>query len=174
MALTGTIRAFGLRDIKLTPLPSGTQVDLPYAMTMTFKEVLTQGELRGDDATVAINAFTDKCEWELEAGAISLEAWALITGRSITLTGTTPNQINTYSGKAGDAYPYFKIYGKSLGDVADDVHVKILKAKCTGGIEGEFKDGQFWMTKCSGVAVDNGTAIFQVVQNETATTLPSS
>jgi len=174
MALTGTIRAFGLRDIKLTPLPSGTQVDLPYAMTMTFKEVLTQGELRGDDATQAINAFTDKCEWELEAGAISLEAWALITGRSITLSGTTPNQVNTYAAAAGDAYPYFKIYGKSLGDSADDVHVKILKAKCTGGLEGEFKDAQFWVTKCSGVAITNGTAIFQVVQNETATNLPTS
>lgn len=174
MALTGTIRAFGLRDIKLTPLPSGTQVDLPYAMTMTFKEILTQGEMRGDDSTVAIVAFTDKCEWELEAGAISLEAWALVTGRSITLTGTTPNQTNTYSAVAGDDYPYFKIYGKSLGDGADDVHVKILKAKCTGGVEGEFKDGQFWVTKCSGVAIDNGTAIFQVVQNETAAALASS
>jgi hypothetical protein len=175
MALTGTIRAFGLRDVKITPLPSGTQVDLPNAMTMTFVERLTSGELRGDDATQAVVAMTDAVEWELEAGAISLEAWAAMTGRTITLTGTTPNQVNTYTANAGDVYPYFKIYGKSVGDGADDVHVKINKAKCTGGIEGEFKDGEFWVTKCSGIAIDPGaTGIYDVVQNETATTLPAS
>lgn len=173
MALTGTIRAFGLRDLKVVKLPGTTVVDLPNAMTMTFKERLTSGELRGDDATQAVVAITDAAEWELEAGAISLEAWAAMTGRSITLTGTTPNQVNTYTAEAGDVYPYFKIYGKSVGDGADDVHVLIWKAKCTGGVEGEFKDGEFWVTKCSGIAVDDGTnGIYDVVQNETAAALP--
>lgn len=175
MALTGTIRAFGLRDLKVVQLPSGAVVDLPNAMTMTFKERLTSGELRGDDATQAVVAITDAVEWELETGAISLEAWAAMTGRTITLTGTTPNQINTYTGSAGDVYPYFKIYGKSVGDGADDVHVKIWKAKATDGIEGEFKDGEFWITKAGGIAVDDGTnGIYDIVQNETATTLPAS
>lgn len=175
MALTGTIRAFGLRDLKVAKLPGGAVVDLPNALTLTFKERLTSGELRGDDATQAVVAITDAAEWEIEAGAISLEAWAAITGRTITLTGTTPNQINTYGAAAGDVYPYFKIYGKSVGDGADDVHVKIWKAKATEGIEGEFKDGEFWMTKCAGIAVDDGTnGIYDVVQNETATTLPAS
>lgn len=175
MALTGTIRAFGIRDIKVVPLPSGSPVDLPYAQTMTFKERLTSGEFRGDDATQAVVALTDALEWELEAGSISLEAWAAMTGRSVALTGTTPNQTNTITASAGDVYPYFKIYGKSVGDGADDVHVLIYKAKCTGGIEGEFKDGEFWVTKCSGIAVDDGTnGIFDIVQNETADDLPTS
>ena len=173
MALTGTIRAFGLRDLKVVKLPGTTVVDLPYAMTMTFKERLTSGELRGDDATKAVVAITDAVEWELEAGAISLEAWAAMTGRTVALTGTAPSQVNTFTASAGDVYPYFKVYGKSVGDGADDVHVLIWKAKCTGGIEGEFKDGEFWVTKCSGIAVDDGTnGIFDIVQNETAAALP--
>lgn len=173
MALTGTIRAFGLRDLKVVKLPGTTVVDLPYAMTMTFRERLTSGELRGDDATQAVVAITDAVEWELEAGAISLEAWAAMTGRTVALTGTTPSQVNTFTASAGDVYPYFKVYGKSVGDGADDVHVLIWKAKCTGGIEGEFKDGEFWVTKCSGIAVDDGTnGIFDIVQNETAAALP--
>jgi len=175
MALTGTIRAFGLRDLKVAALPSGAVVDLPYALTLTFKERLTSGELRGDDATVAVVAITDAAEWEIEAGAISLEAWAAMTGRTVALTGTTPSQVNTYTAEAGDVYPYFKIYGKSVGDGIDDVHVKIWKAKATEGIEGEFKDGEFWMTKCAGIAVDDNTnGIYDVVQNETAADLPAS
>ena len=175
MALTGTIRAFGLRDLKVVKLPGTTVVDLPYAMTMTFKERLTSGELRGDDATKAVVAITDAVEWELEAGAISLEAWAAMTGRTVALTGTTPSQVNTFTASAGDVYPYFKVYGKSVGDGADDVHVKIWKAKATGGIEGEFKDGEFWVTKASGVAVDDGSnGLYDIVQNETAASLPAS
>ena len=175
MALTGLIKPFGLRDIKVLPFPTGSAVDLPYGMTMTFKEVLTSGELRGDDATQAIVAITDKLEWELEAGGISLEAWAVLTGRTITAAGTTPSQTNTITANAGDVYPYFKLYGKSVGDGTDDVHILIQKAKCTGAIEGEFKDGEFWVTKASGVAVDDGSnGVYDIVQNETSTALPSS
>lgn len=175
MALVGSVKPFGIRDIKITNLAGTTQVDLPNAQTMTFTERLTTGEMRGDDATQAVVAFTDALEWELEAGGISLEAYALMTGRTITLSGTTPNQVNTLAGNAGDVYPYFKIYGKSQGDGADDIHVKILKAKLTGGFEGEFKDGEFWVTKCSGIAVDPGAGnLFEIIQNESATTLPTT
>lgn len=175
MALTGTIRAFGLRDIKITNIGGTTQVDLPNAMTLTVKERVVSGELHGDDAVQAIVSFSDAVEWELEAGGISLEAYAMMTGRSVALTGTTPNQVNTLTVNAGDTYPYFKIYGKSMGDGTDDIHVKINKAKLTAAIEGQFKDGEFYVTKCSGVAVDPGaTSTLDIIQNETATTLPTS
>ena len=174
MALTGTTRPFGLRQITVVPLPSGTAVALPAAMTLSFKEALTSGELRGNDATVSVVAITDKVEWELEAGGISLEAIKVMTGRTITLTGTTPNQINTVLARAGDTYPWFKIYGKSVGDGADDVHVLIYKAKLTDGLEGEFKDGEFFIQACSGIAVDDGSKLYEIVQNETATTVPAS
>jgi hypothetical protein len=175
MALVGALKPFGLRDLKITNLAGTTQVDLPNAQTLTFTERLTQGEMRGDDATQAVVAFTDALEWELEAGGISLEAYALMTGRTIALTGTTPNQVNTLLAQAGDVYPYFKIYGKSQGDGADDIHVKINKAKLTGGIEGEFADGEFFVTKCSGIAVDPGAgALYEVIQNETADDLPAT
>ena len=48
------------------------------------------------------------------------------------------------------------------------------RQKATGGIEGEFKDGEFWVTKCSGIAVDDSTnGVFDIVQNETAADLPA-
>ena len=168
-------KPFGLRDIKLTNIGGTTQVDLPSAQKMTFSERLTSGELRGDDVTKSIVAITDALEWELEAGGISLEAYAIMTGRTLVSAGTTPSRTVTMTAVAGDNYPYFKIYGKSVGDIStDDIHVLVYKAKLTSPLEGEFSDTNFFVTKCAGVAIDNGTKIFDIVQNETAAALPTA
>ena len=174
MPLVGTLRPMGLRDIKLTPIPAGTQVDLPAVQTLKFTERLTSAELRGDDATVAVSASTDAIEWEMSAGGLSLEAIKVMTGRVITATGTTPAQKNTVLARAGDTMPYFKIYGKSMGDSGDDVHVLIYKAKLTEGLEGEWKDGEFYIQGCAGIAVDDGTKLYEIVQNETAAAVPAT
>ena len=174
MALTSATRPFGLREITVVPLPSGTAVKLPAAQTLSFKEALTSGELRGNDATVAIAAYLDKVEWTLEAGGLSLEAIKVLTGRTITASGTTPNQKNTVLARAGDTYPYFKIYGKAVNDDGSDIHVLIYKAKLTDGLEGEWKDGEFFIQSASGVAVDDGSKLYELVHNETAAAVPTS
>lgn len=166
-------KPFGLHEIKL--VVDTTVVSLPVARTMSFKERVRSGELSGDDKTVAVVAYSDALEWSLEAGGIDLAAWALMTGRTATTTGTTPNRVTTLEASAAVPYPYFKIYGKSLGDGADDVHVKVWKAKLTEPLEGEFADGEFFVTSCAGIAVDDGTnGIYDIVQNETAAALPTS
>ncbi len=169
-------KPFGLHQIKLVNFATvPVVVTLPNAITMSFKERVKSGELSGDDKTVAVVAYSDALEWSIEAGGINLEAWALMTGRTATTASTTPTRTTTVNADAGTAFPYFKIYGKSLGDGIDDVHVKIYKAKLTKPLEGEFTDGKFFITSCSGIAVDDGTnGIYDVVQNETAAALPSA
>lgn len=174
MPLTSSTKPFGLRQITLVPLPSGTAVVLPAALTLSFKESLISGELRGDDAVQAIAAITDKVEWSMEAGGLSFEAIKVMTGRTIAATGTTPNQKNTLTIAAGDNMPYFKIYGKIVNDDLSDVHCLLHKCKLTGGLEGEFKEGEFYVQSCEGVAISNGTKIAELVHNETATTVPAS
>lgn len=166
---------FGLRDLKITNIGGTTQVDLPKAMTLSFKEMLTTGTLRGDDTIQSVVSITDGAEWELEAGGIDLLAYGLMTGRTVTVAGTTPNETSTLTGSGGDVMPYFKIYGKSVGDGADDIHVKLFKCKLTSPIEGSFQDAQFFVTKATGIAIDDGTnGVYDLVQNETATTLPTA
>lgn len=167
---------FGLKDVKLTDITGSTQVDLPAARTMGFKEALINSELRGDDKTIAVAAISDKVEWALESGGISLEAYALMSGRSVTTSGTSPNETKTLNIQAGESFPYFKVYGKSVGDGdGSDIHVKVYKCKLTAPIEGTFQDGEFLVTSCSGIAVDDGVnGIADIVQNETAANLPSS
>ena len=174
MSLTSDIKPFGLRQITLVPLPSGTAVALSAAQRLNFKEALTSGELRGNDATVAIAAYLDKVEWELEAGGLSFDAIKVLTGRTITASGTTPNQKNTILARAGDTYPYFKIYGKVVNDDGSDLHCLIYKAKLLDGLEGEWKDGEFFIQSASGIAVDDGSKLYELVHNETATTVPAT
>jgi len=169
-------KPYGIRDIKITNLAGTTQVDLPNATSLKFSEALNSGQMRGDDSIVAIVAFTDAVEWEFEGGGLPLEALALMTGRTAALTGTTPNQLLTLTAQGGDSYPYFKIYGKSMGDTGvDDVHVKLNKCKLTGAIQGEFKDKAFYTTNCKGIAIDPGAGnLYDLIQHETGVTLPTT
>lgn len=167
-------KPFGIYDIKLTNIGGTVQVDLPYAQTMTFTERLVSGELRGDGKTVAVVSEVDALEASLEAGGISLEAYALMSGRTVTESGTTPTRKNTLKGQGAERFPYFKIYGKSLADGDDDVHVKLYKCKLTNGLEGNLADGEFMMSNMGSIiCIDDGTnGVFDIVQNETETTLP--
>lgn len=168
-------KPFGIRDIKLTDITGTTQVDLPNERVMSFSERLVSGELRGEGKTVAAVSEVDAVEFDLEAGGISLEAYALMSGRTVTIAGTSPDETTTLTGSGAERYPYFKVYGKSLGDGDDDIHVKLYKCKLTGGIQGRLQDGEFWVTQCSGIGIDDGTnGIWDIVQNETATDLPST
>ncbi len=167
-------KPMGLRDVKITNIGGTVQADLPVSRTLSITERVRSAELTGDDRIQSVVSFVEGLEWELEGGGISLEALTLLTGRTISEAGTTPNRTYTMETAAGDNFPWMKIYGKSVGDGADDVHVKIWKAKCTS-LQGSFSEGEFFVTQCSGIAVDDGTnGIYDIVQNETAANLPTS
>ena len=163
---------FGLREV--TVVAAGNTVAVPVAQNMTFTERVKTGELAGDDVTKAVVAFTDAVNWSLQAGGISLEAYTEMTGRTLATSGTTPNQTKTMTAEAGEAFPYFKTYGRALGDGNDNIHVKLWKCKLTS-IEGRFADGQFMVSSASGIAIDDGTnGVMDIVQNETAAALPTT
>jgi hypothetical protein len=167
-------RPFGIREVILTTIDGATQVTLPVAMKLAFKERLVTAELHGDDSLQSVQSNTDAVEWELEAGGIPLEAYGLMTNRTVVESGgPSPELVNTRTARAGDVMPYFNVYGKAI-DGTGDIHVLIPKCKLNAPIEGEFADGAFYVTKCSGLAIDDGTSLYQMVQNETADTLPSS
>ncbi len=167
-------KPFGLREVKLVPLPSGTALSLDIAQTLAFKEKVKGGQLEGDDKIIDVVSYATSAEWELEKGGISLEAYALMTGRTAVTSGTTPNRVTTMTAAAQQTFPWFKIYGRAVGGAGDNTHCLLYKCKITDDIEGEFKNGEFFVTKCKGIAVDNGSGIFQFVQNETAANLPTA
>lgn len=179
MASIGTVYPYGLRDLKFTLWASpNTQVDLPAAITLEFKEILTTAQLEGDDATVAVHSLVKHVEWKIDAGGINMDALALIMGRTVLNSGTTPNRYDTLNGADTDAPPYFKIYGKSVGADGGDIHCKILKCKITEAPTFNFSNGEFIHSGITGTGIPDSANVtgraFQFVYNETAANLPAS
>lgn len=175
MALTTNAKPYGLSDIKLTSIDGTLQVDLPAATKLSFKERVKSAEGTGDDMLSVVVAVREGLEWELEATGLPLEALALIYGSSTSTDGTTPNQVKTLEHSGGVRLPYFKIYGKSLGDGDDDVHCIIYKAKVTEGLDAPMNYGELQKSTIKGIAIDDGTnGIYDWVQNETASALPAA
>lgn len=175
MTLADPALPYGLRDVKLRQMGSdgslGTSVDLPVSMTFSFKETEEYEELRGDDRLVAIHGKGPEVEWELEAGGISLDAWKVLTGGTITNSGSGTTEQKSFTKKTTDARPYFQVEGLSLGDDGGSTYVKVYKCKCDGDLEGEFADGQFFTTKCSGRGLGNSSdQLYTITWDETALT----
>lgn len=176
MTLADPALPYGIRDIKVTPINSdgsyGTSVDLPVAQTLSFSEAEEYEELRGDDQLVAVHGKGPTVEFDLEAGGISLEAWQVMSGGTLGSAGTTPNQTKTLLKKITQSRPYFKIEGQIINDVDGDTHVVIYKAKITSSIEGEFADGGFFVTKCSGQGLgNNDDDLYLITWNETSASI---
>lgn len=182
MALTTIPLPYGLRDVKITPYTTdagttlGTAVDLPNARTFSFSEAEEFTELRGDDKVVTTRGQGASVDWDLESGGISFEVLAIIAGGTVAETGVTPNQVKTFTKLVTDSRPFFQVEGQSISDSGGDVHCILDRCRSTGNIEGEFGDGQFFLTSASGVALPSlqtgrVDTLYEFVQNETATAI---
>lgn len=176
-----TALPYGLRDVKVTPINSldgsvGTPVDLPNSRTLTFNETEDYQELRGDDRVVARRGQGPTVEWTLENGGISLEAYTVLNGGTLVVSGLGASQVKTYSKLVTDARPYFKAEGQSYSDSGGDFHAVLFKAKCSSGISGSFTDGEFFVTSASGNADgrDSDGKIYDFVENATPVAIATS
>lgn len=174
---------YGVRDLKLTPyidtagkILGTVSYDLPNMQTLSFSETEEFQELRGDDRIVATRGQGAQVEWSLEAGGISLRAWAIFTGGEVIESGIAPNRSITMRKKGSDNRAYFRIDGQSVSDSGGDVRAVIYRAKCNDNIEGEFADGEFFVTSASGIGLplvdDANDLLYDLVQNESKTSIP--
>ena len=174
-----TALPYGIRDCKLTPYAdsSGTvlgpvSIDLPYMQTFSFSETEEFQELRGDDKVVTTRGQGSQVEWSLESGGVSLKAWAVFTGGKVIESGTTPNRKVVLRKLATAGRPYFRIEGQAISDSGGDLHAIVYRCRANDSIEGEFADGEFFVTSASGLGLpllDEGfDLLYDFVQNETA------
>lgn len=178
-----TALPYGLRDVKLTAytdvngsILDTTSVDLPVARTFSFSDSEDFEELRGDDKLVASHGTGAAVEWELESGGLPFDAFKVMAGGTIVVTGTGTTEKKVYSKKVTDQRPYFKVEGQSISDSGGDLHIVIYRAKATGELSGEFSDGSFFLTSASGVAIApltgaNADKLYDFVQNAAVTAI---
>ena len=167
-----TALPYGLRDVKIRPITSVAGVDMPVSRTLTFSETEEFQELRGDDAVQASHGSGATVEWSLESGGISLAAYAIMAGGTVTTSGTGSTMKNVYKKIKTDARPYFQVEGQSISDNGGDFHTLIYRCKADGSLEGEQADGAFWLTKASGkgypsLVTTTLGAVYDFVENAT-------
>lgn len=176
----GTSLPYGLRRVYVTPYTTdgatvlGTPVRLPNGRTFSFSETEEFTELRGDDAVQSTRGQGASVEWELESGGLDFAAVKVMQGGTIVTTGTGTTEKTVWTKKATDARPYFKVEGQAISDSGGDVHCVLDRCRATGNFEGEFADGEFFLTSGSGAALPSNIVarkdvIYEFVQNATAT-----
>lgn len=175
---------FGLRSVKITPYTdatalvlAGASIALPNSRVFSFTETEEFEELRGDDSLVAVHGAGPVVNWELEAGGYSMEAIAAIYGGTILESGSTPTRTKRLRKLKTDQRPYFKVIGQSISDSGGDVHQVVWRCKATGDFSGEYSDGQFWLSGCSGQGLpclipgDDLNVVWDTIQHETITAI---
>lgn len=177
-----TALPYGIRDCKLTEYTdasgsqlAGVSVDLPNMQTFSFSETEEFSDLRGDDRLVATRGQGAMVEWELEAGGISFAAWAVMSGGQVIESGIAPFRKRTIRKRGSDVRKYFRCNGRAISDSGGDVHAVVYRARVNDSLEGEFADGEFFVTSASGVGLpmldENFDILYDFVQNETAVPL---
>lgn len=182
MAISATAIPYGIRDLRITPYSDATATtlgasqDLPYIQGLTFTESEDFDDLTGDDAIITSHGKGPSMDWETTSGGINLAAYAVMVGGQVTTSGVTPNVIKKFRKKITDVRPSFKIEGQMMSDSGGDVHGIIHRAKTTGDVTGDFAYGAFYTPKLSGngygsLVTADLDALYDIVQNETATTI---
>lgn len=180
MALSNPSLPFGLRDVKIYPIDInnnvGSGVDLPAMQIFSFKEAESFEILKGDDLSLASHGGGPTVTWELESGGISLDAYAVIMGGTVTTTGVSPNTIKTYTKGALDQRPYFQVEGQAISDSGGDFHCVVFRCKADAGFDGSMTNSKFWVSKATGTGFGNVNSggdlrLYSFVQNESVTAI---
>ena len=173
---------YGIRDAKLTPyndaqgmVLDNESIDLPNMQKFSFSEKEEFSELRGDDRLVTTRGKGSQVDWSLEAGGISIKAWAIFSGGSVIESGLTPNRKIILRKKATDTRLFFRIDGRIVSDSGGDIHVRIYRCRCNDTIQGDFQDGEFFVTSASGVGLplldDTNDLLYDIIRHETSVNL---
>ncbi len=163
---------FGIDDLAVYTLSStdvvGTKVDVPGSRTLEFTLEFDTEELRGDNQLLHTQSFGKRVTGSLEAAQYDTSALAAITGAAVpALTGTTPNQILTYTEPSAIANRYVQIVGQATAVDGGAFRVTIFKAKLTGGPSINMAEGSFSTPTLDFTGVAKAGNLFRIEQYET-------
>lgn len=165
----------GLRDIKITNIAGTLQEDLDAAQTMSFTPEYTTAQLRGDDVVKETLTNLSGGTASLAAGGYSSAAVAIMLGKTVTITGSSPNEVATMQLNQGDTLPYFKVYAQARDSQGGDLHLLLSKCKVKSVGEMSFQDEEWFITSMELDVLDDGTnGVVKIIQHQTATTLPTT
>lgn len=142
MALSDMTGTYGVRDCKIIPITADTEdgvtygeiIDIPGIQSIEFNPTFVEDELLGDDDVLDVYSKISNWEFSIKYAKLSFNALAAFTGGSVNDSGSTPNQLKTFSQEKTDKPGYFKLIGKSAystDNYSGDLHVVFYKCKIT-------------------------------------------
>lgn len=166
---------YGLRHLAVTNFSGTLQEDLDAAQSLTLSPTFTEAVLRGDDVEKVVMGSLSGATATISAGGYSSAAVAIMFGKTLGQTGSSPNEVTTLQLNQGDVMPYFKLYGLARDEGGGDVHILLSKVKVTGWGDMSFSDEEWFITNVDVRVLDDGSnGVFKIVQHETTTTVPAS
>ena len=187
MALqTNAVKLMELADVKVAKLLTDVSsaptydslVNLSGALKLTISPKSEMKKLYGDSELKDVYSRVTEIEIDGECTVLSLDALKIMLGGTVTASGTTPNQKQTFALTSATAtLPFFKIEGKwtYAGEGLGDAHVVLYKCKVSDAPAVEINDasGAFGTIKFKAIALPataNG-AWYDLVLNETAASI---
>ena len=185
MALpTNKIKVMELTDVAIYEMTADSGVGPTYGEPIPIAGIVKVGispemataELEGDGSILDVFAKMKSAEVSIEAAYLNMDVLAIVSGVTVTTTGTTPNQVASYEVDKDSRPKWFKVEGRwqypglGLGSVNFCLHK--CKATDPGAIEvtdGSEFGGQTITAKA--VPTESTGKIYKVDAHETAADL---
>lgn len=173
---------YGLTDLVIEPLDASDTPSVGDGLKLTNGQTLTvtvnedETTVEGYGVKVGTVYSATEADVELQYAGIDLDAEAAISGGTISVTGTTPNIVQTLNlGVEGQARPYCRITGRALGNNGGDAWLRVNKVRFSLP-KGGFDHKAFLQATLAGKAVvpTAGAAdgiLITRIHHETATAL---
>ena len=182
MALIHETKVFAASDCRISKLltdPAGApttyaaSVNVPGIKSLAVSRVYNQKELRGDNQLLDTEAILERITLKIAYAKLAFDAEAIITGATVTDSGTTPNQIAKLRVLPTDSIPNWKLEASCVrADVpGSDVHIVAYKCRISANLDMGLNDEDYQLFAFEATASPTiGTPLswMDEIYNETA------
>lgn len=182
MALSKQSVILGVDDVKIFPISEdsssaltyGTALDVPGIQRIDLSPNFTEKGLKGDGKILDYYIQLDTIGFSFDSAKVDLDVLAVLEGGTVSTSGTTPNEIHTYTVGADSTPNYFKLEGKTnyTGGEAGDFHFTLFKCRANSVVV-EYRTQDYAVVSVVGIAIPttNNGNIKEYKMNETAATI---
>jgi len=163
-------KVYGLRELRVGI--GANNLAFPISQKLTAKPVIDSAKLEGDDRIQASITIITGYTLALTAGGVPQDVIALIMGTTVVQTGGAGSFVNTLTIDINHPLPYFSLYGRGIGDSADDMWYYFPKVKVTD-LTGDFSGKTFMVSTCTMDALpDQNGVLMKLISHQAALALP--
>ena len=165
------VKIFELTNDNASSLTYGSAVDVAGMQNIDLKPNYVQKQLMQDEEIDGIYQKLKAITWAFSNAKVSLDALNILEGGTVTTSGTTPNEIHTFTLSEDSEPKYFKLEGKIdySTDAIGDFHLVLYKCKALQ-VEVAYRAQNYAIVSAAGIAIPtvNNSKIRDYVMNETA------